>query len=151
MSEQIIVFKNGERVITELQEVFEGEGEDRKGICLMMNNPYILELIEVNDGELRDLQVKFSKWCPYSVDFQFRVPYDCVLALGEPDQGLALAYRQKVEAITGNPDAPEGVPDLPEWTDGEVNPNMAAQQVDIDAVVNGFSGNGAPIDESVGS
>ena len=71
MSEQIIVFKNGERVITELQEVFEGEGEDRKGICLMINNPYILELIEVNDGELRDLQVKFSKWCPYSVDFQF--------------------------------------------------------------------------------
>jgi hypothetical protein len=151
MSEQIIVFKNGERVITELQEVFEGEGDDRKGICLMMNNPYILELIEMDDGALRDLQVKFSKWCPYSVDFQFRVPYDTVLALGEPDSGLAEAYRQKVAAITGNPDAPEGVPDLPEWTDGAENPNISAQQADIDAVVNGFEGNGAPVDESVGS
>ena len=151
MSEQIIVFKNGERVITELQEVFEGEGDDRKGICLMMNNPYILELIEMDDGALRDLQVKFSKWCPYSVDFQFRVPYDTVLALGEPDSGLAEAYRQKVAAITGNPDAPEGVPDLPEWTDGAENPNISAQQADIDAVVNGFDGNGAPVDESVGS
>ena len=151
MSEQIIVFKNGERVITELQEVFEGEGDDRKGICLMMNNPYILELIEIEEGALRDLQVKFSKWCPYSVDYQFRVPYDTVLALGEPDQGLAEAYRQKVDAITGNPDAPEGVPDLPEWTDGAENPNIAAQQADIDAVVNGFEGNGAPEDVSVGS
>ena len=153
MADQIIVFKNGERVITNLQEVFEGEDESRRGVCLLMNNPYILELVGGDDPTAKgmDLQVKFSKWCPYSVDFQFRVPYDTVLALGEPDSGLAEAYRQKVAAITGNPDAPEGVPDLPEWTDGAENPNISAQQADIDAVVNGFEGNGAPVDESVGS
>jgi len=153
MAEQIIVFKNGERVITTLQEVFNEEGEEKRGICLLMVHPYVLNLIEVDtEGESEmNLQVKFSKWCPYSVDFQFRVPYDTVLALGEPDSGLAEAYRQKVAAITGNPDAPEGVPDLPEWTDGAENPNISAQQADIDAVVNGFEGNGAPVDESVGS
>ena len=158
MSEQIIVFKNGERVITELKEVFEGEGDDRKGVCLMMNHPYILELIEVDDGQMRDLQVKFSKWCPYSVDYQFRVPYDTVLALGEPDQGLAAAYRQKVEAmeatVTGDvpeaPPAPPAASDLG-WTEGETNPNMEQQKADIDAAINGFSGNGAPADASVGS
>ena len=83
-NEQIIVFKNGERVITTLQEVFEGEGEDKRGVCLMMTHPYILELVEADTGTDRDLQVKFSKWCPYSVDFQFRVPYDTCLLYTSP-------------------------------------------------------------------
>ena len=125
-NEQIIVFKNGERVITTLQEVFEGEGEDKRGVCLMMSHPYILELVEAAGGTDRDLQVKFSKWCPYSVDFQFRVPYDTVLAIGEPDTGLAQAYRGKVESITATSNE-----ELPQWEEGAVNPNMEEQLADI--------------------
>ena len=132
-NEQIIVFKNGERVITTLQEVFEGEGEDKRGVCLMMTHPYILELVEAATGTDRDLQVKFSKWCPYSVDFQFRVPYDTVLAIGEPDTGLAQAYRGKVESIT----ATKGSEDHPEWEEGVGNPNMDAQLADIKASTGG--------------
>ena len=132
-NEQIIVFKNGERVITTLQEVFEGEGEDRRGVCLMMTHPYILELVEAPGGGDRDLQVKFSKWCPYSVDFQFRVPYDTVLAIGEPDTGLAQAYRAKVETIT----ASQGNEDLPQWEEGQPNPNTEAQLADINRATSG--------------
>ena len=132
-NEQIIVFKNGERVITTLQEVFEGEGEDKRGVCLMMTHPYILELVEAASGTDRDLQVKFSKWCPYSVDFQFRVPYDTVLAIGEPDTGLAQAYRGKVESIT----ATKGSEELPQWEEGVGNPNMDAQLADIKASTGG--------------
>jgi len=105
MAEQIIVFKNGERVITTLQEVYEGEGDDKRGVCLLMTHPYILDLIEVSDKpEEMNLQVKFSKWCPYSVDYQFRVPYDAVLAIGEPDQGLLTAYKSKVESMVATED-----------------------------------------------
>jgi hypothetical protein len=105
MAEQIIVFKNGERVITTLQEVYEGEGDDKRGVCLLMTHPYILDLIEVSDKpEEMNLQVKFSKWCPYSVDYQFRVPYDAVLAIGEPDQGLLTAYKSKVESMISTDD-----------------------------------------------
>ena len=150
MAEQIIVFKNGERVITELKEVFEGEGDDRRGVCLLMNHPYILELVSADapEGSRHDLQVKFSKWCPYSVDFEFRVPYDSILAIGEPDQGLAQAYRSKVQVITAtNPE------EIPEWQEGQDNPNIAAQQADIAAATKGYTmeGNGAPVDTSVPS
>ena len=150
MAEQIIVFKNGERVITELKEVFEGEGDDRRGVCLLMSHPYILELVSADGtSDRHDLQVKFSKWCPYSVDFEFRVPYDTVLAIGEPDQGLAQAYRSKVDVITAtNPDQ------VPEWQEGQDNPNMAQQQADIAAATKGgftVEGNGAPVDASVPS
>lgn len=127
MAEQIIVFKNGERVISSLQEVFEGEGDDKRGICLLMTHPYILELVESSSGLTdRDLQVKFSKWCPYSVDFQFRVPYDSVLAIGEPDSGLAQAYLAKVNSIQATKED-----ELPKWEEGASNPNMEAQLADI--------------------
>lgn len=151
MADQIIVFKNGERVITTLQEVFEGEGEDKRGVCLLMSHPYILELISVDTPgqDSNDLQVKFSKWCPYSIDFQFRIPYDSVMAIGEPDSGLAQAYRAKVDLMI----ASQENEDIPKWEEGQENPNIASQKADIDAVTKGnyeVKGNGAPEDISVG-
>ena len=130
-SDKIIVFKNGERVICELQEAFEGEGEERRGICLIMRNPYILELVPAeNPTAENDLQVKFSKWCPYSIDYQFRVPYDSILAIGIPDQGLDGAYRQKIASRVAQQDN-----ELPKWEEGQTNPNMEAQLAEITEVV----------------
>ena len=134
MADQIVVFKNGERVICELQEVFEGTGEDKRGVCLVMRNPYILELVGADDPTSEmDLQVKFSKWCPYSIDYQFRVPYDSVLAIGEPDQGLNQAYQQKIASLVAQQKAQEEAASeaVPKWEEGETNPNMEAQLADI--------------------
>ena len=65
----------------------------------MFTHPYTLSLVEVNntDNPEQDLQVKFSKWCPYSIDFQYKIPYDGVLAIGQPDPGLSIAYQSKIE------------------------------------------------------
>lgn len=102
MSASIVVLKTGEQIICELKEAFDGEGEDKKGICLVMVHPYTLKLIEVSnpDQPEQDLQVKFSRWCPYSIDTQFRIPYDAVTAMGVPDSGLERAYIAKVEQVT---------------------------------------------------
>jgi len=95
----IVMLKTGEKLITILQEAFEGDGDDKKGICLVLTHPYTLSLIEVGnvDSPEQDLQVKFSKWCPYSTDVQYKIPYDGVLAIGEPDPGLSVAYQSKIE------------------------------------------------------
>ncbi len=123
----IVVLKTGEKIITVLQEVFEGDGEDRKGICLVMNHPYELTLVNINNVENpeQDLQVKYSKWCPYSTDTQFRIPYDGVLAIGQPDPGLALAYEAKVQQ------AQELIAARNEQTE-----NARLQQQEIDKVIN---------------
>ena len=99
LNPSIVVLKTGEKLITILQEVFEGEGEERKGVCLVMNYPYQLELLKVDNEEnpQQDLQVKYSKWCPYSIDSTFRIPYDGILTIGTPDPGLSQAYNAKVE------------------------------------------------------
>ncbi len=120
LNPSVVVLKTGEKLITVLQEAFEGEGEDQKGICLVMNHPYELSLIGVNNQENpeQDLQVKFSKWCPYAVDIQFRIPYDSVLAIGQPDPGLAVAYQAKVEQYE------------------QITQNTKLQQEEIEKVIN---------------
>jgi hypothetical protein len=106
----IVVLKTGEQIVCDLKEVFEGDGEDKKGICLLMIHPYSLSLVSVSnqDNPQQDLQVKFSKWCPYSTDSQYKIPYDSVMAIGSCDPGLAVAYWNKVEqveqALTGASD-----------------------------------------------
>ena len=103
LNPSVVVLKTGEKLITILQEAFEGEGEEKKGICLVMNYPYELSMISVpneEDPEM-DLQVKFSKWCPYATDTSFRIPYDGILTLGSPDPGLAQAYQAKIDVTQG--------------------------------------------------
>ena len=120
LNPSIVVLKTGEKLITVLQEAFEGEGDNQKGICLVMSHPYELYLIGVNNQENpeQDLQVKFSKWCPYSIDTQYRIPYDGVLAIGQPDPGLAQAYLAKIEQFE------------------QVSENVKQQQEDIQKAIN---------------
>jgi hypothetical protein len=98
----IVILKTGAQIICELKEVFDGEGDSKKGVCLLMIHPYELSLVaapEMAESQ-QDLQVKFSKWCPYSTDHQFKIPYDSVMAIGVPDAGLEQAYKAKVDVIT---------------------------------------------------
>jgi len=121
LNPSIVVLKTGEKLITILQEVFEGEGDERKGVCLLMNYPYELSLIAVPNEEdpEKDLQVKYSKWCPYSVESSFRIPYDGILTIGNPDPGLTSAYMAKVNVVKGadtpDPQPASGSNDSPNW------------------------------------
>lgn len=97
----IVILKTGTHIICDLKEVFDGEGENRKAICLLMIHPYELSLINsAQENMSQDLQVKFSKWCPYSVDYQYKIPYDSVMAIGACDTGLEKVYRDKIEKLT---------------------------------------------------
>ena len=97
----IVILKTGTQIICYLKEVFDGEGENRKAICLLMIHPYELSLINgAQENMSQDLQVKFSKWCPYSVDYQYKIPYDSVMAIGVCDTGLEKVYWDKIEKLT---------------------------------------------------
>lgn len=101
MAVSIVTFKTGERVITELKEIFDGEADNKKGVCLLMEDPYILNLDSAQPQYLTEAhgmeyQVRFSKWNPYSTDWQFKVPYDCVMTISQPEPGLENAWQQKI-------------------------------------------------------
>ena len=102
MAVSIVTLKTGDRVITELKEVFDGEGEDKTGICLIMQEPYVLNLDGGQPQYLTEqygmeYQVRFSKWNPYSPDIMFKIPYDCVMTISNPEPGLQKAYEDKLK------------------------------------------------------
>jgi hypothetical protein len=101
MAVSIVTLKTGDRVITELKEVFDGEDQNKKGICLLMDEPYILSLDGTNPQYLTEAhgmeyQVRFSKWNPYSPDTMFKIPYDCIMTISSPEPGLQKAYENKI-------------------------------------------------------
>ena len=101
MAVSIVTMKTGDRIITELKEIFDGEGDDKKGVCLLMEDPYILNLDSgqpqyLTEAHGMEYQVRFSKWNPYSPDWQFKIPYDCVMTISQPEPGLENAWQQKI-------------------------------------------------------
>ncbi len=101
MAISILTLKTGDRVIAELKEIFDEEGDNKKGICLLMEEPYILQM----DGSTpqyiteqvgAEYQIRFSKWNPYSSDWQFKIPYDSVMTISNPEPGLEEAYKNKI-------------------------------------------------------
>lgn len=126
LNPSIVILKTGEKLITILQEVFEGEGDDRRGICLMMNYPYELTMLNAPSEDVeQELQVKYSKWCPYAVDSQYRIPYDCVMTIASPDPGLASAYQQKIDTLEERKKSAE-----------QETTNWELQQKEIEKVIN---------------
>ena len=66
-----------------------------------MEEPYILQM----DGSTpqyiteqvgAEYQIRFSKWNPYSSDWQFKIPYDSVMTISNPEPGLEEAYKNKI-------------------------------------------------------
>ena len=105
MAIAIAVLQTGERVITELQEVREDNKEEGKPICLMFVRPYILNTESVSNEANQEVQVRFSKWLPYSSDTQFKIPFASVMAVGTADPGLAQAYNNTVQQAVAAEDA----------------------------------------------
>ena len=109
MAIAIAVLQTGERVITELQEVREDNKEDGKPICLMFVRPYILNVEGTDDATVnQEVQVRFSKWLPYSSDTQFKIPFASVMAVGTADPGLGQAYTNTVQQAVAAEDAAKG-------------------------------------------
>ena len=44
MSVSVVTLKTGDRIITELKEIYDGDGDDKRGVCLLMEDPYVLNL-----------------------------------------------------------------------------------------------------------
>lgn len=141
MAIAIVVLQGGERVITDLQEVREENKEDGKPICLMFIRPYNLN-VESTDAAVvnQEVQVRFSKWVPYSSDTQFKVPFSSVTAVGAPDPGLAQAYEQTVQQAVA---AEQAAGDAREVTQ---NPPPAAT-TGIVSAGQGFGGEPVPPEE----
>jgi|TARA_B100000902_G_scaffold395146_1_gene453068 hypothetical protein len=97
MANAIVVLSGThERIICDLQEVREGDEQDGKPICLIMIRPYTLNLEQGPETGRQEVQVRFNKWLPFSIDTQFKIPFSSVTCVGAVDPGLEEAYTRTV-------------------------------------------------------
>ena len=75
---------------------------------MLFRSPYILNTESVNNEANQEVQVRFSKWLPYSSDTQFKIPFASVLAVGTADPGLGQAYNNTVQQAVAAEDAARG-------------------------------------------
>ena len=104
MAISVVTLKTGDRVITDLKEVFDGPEDNQKGVCLLMEEPYVLDMVGdtpqyLTEEYQMEYKVKFSKWNPYSTDWQYKIPYDCIMTISEPEPQLLASYTDKVEKV----------------------------------------------------
>ena len=90
MIPKIVLMRTGEKIIAAVGEM--NDPETGKGLGFIFRCPYTLGMVPTADGQF---SVNFTKWIPYSVDTQYKVPYDIVAALGEPEPDILNVYIEK--------------------------------------------------------
>lgn len=90
MIPKIILTRTGEKLIAAVGEIT--DPETNKGLGFVFRCPYTLNMLPADEGQF---SVNFTKWIPYSSDMDFKVPYDVVAALGEPEQDILNIYLEK--------------------------------------------------------
>lgn len=110
----IVTLKDGSNVICEINEIFQGEGEERRGVGLQLKDPFVLELYEFPEAENPEdrSRVKFTRWNPFTLDRTFKVPYEALVCVSAPDPNLEQAFGDKVEYFNTS-DAQDIVDEIP--------------------------------------
>jgi hypothetical protein len=105
MNPKIILTHVGERIIAGVGEM---KDENGNGLCLVLRCPYILSMIPAGetspDGVATQFNVNFTKWIPYSMDNQFKVPYSSVVAIGDVDPNILEIYLSRFAEILNDDD-----------------------------------------------
>jgi hypothetical protein len=93
----IVTLRDGSNVIAEINEIYQGEGDERRGVGLQLRDPFTLELYEFPDAENPEdrSRVKFSRWNSFTLERTFRLPYDSVVCVSTPDPNLTSAFEEK--------------------------------------------------------
>lgn len=96
----IVVLHNGQQLITDLREVREPNKDgsvnpEGELICFVFIAPLVIAYSEFLE-DTQQYKISFEKWIPFSKDTQFKVPYDRIVAIGEPTNAVKDAYINQI-------------------------------------------------------
>jgi hypothetical protein len=99
MSIKLALLKSGETIISDVKELFTGEGEFRG---YLFNKPHKIEtrktllLTEENQNPRGDLEVSLSPWIVLTSDEQIPISPDWVVTVVEPIETIKQMYEEKL-------------------------------------------------------
>ena len=111
MSIKLTIFRNGDSVISDMQELVESENQKRPHAYLL-DNPHKVMISEKNflteeevKNEKHSIDVLLQPWIVLSADKRMLLPVDCVMTIVEPITSIKKMYIDKMEKINkGNLD-----------------------------------------------
>jgi hypothetical protein len=87
---KIVMLKNRQHVICKLSEL---RTETDEPLCFLFEVPFVVSYsVPSENAEEKDIQIKFAQWSPFSKSLQFRVPFEQVVSIGEPKDGILQKY-----------------------------------------------------------
>jgi hypothetical protein len=89
---KIVLLKTRQQVITKLSEL---RDENDNPFCFLMEVPLIVDISPQSTPE--DLKIAFSQLMPFSSTPAFRIPFDHVITIGDPKQGVLEKYIEIVK------------------------------------------------------
>lgn len=87
---QIVLLKNGQTIITKLSELNNDEGNP---LCFLFEVPFVVFTSE-KDPETK---IGLSKFMSFSKSVNFRIPFNEVLTIGDPQEFILKKYVEIVQ------------------------------------------------------
>jgi len=93
---KIVLTKTGDQVITKLETYVD---ENNNPIGYLLTNPYIVKLIPTKEldeqGQPISFTINYTKWIATSEDIQYRVAFDFIAAVANPEKQLYDTYMER--------------------------------------------------------
>jgi len=89
---KVLLLKTGQQIITKLSELRTKEDEP---FCFVFEVPLVLSITA--DSTESDIKIGFSQWMPFSSSVAFRVPFDHVVTISDPKEGIITKYIEVVK------------------------------------------------------
>lgn len=93
---KVLKLQGGEQLISGIAEI---QNEEKEGIGFQLTNPYLLQLIPSNEvtpeGTPATFSVNYTRWISCSSENVFRVPYNSIIAIGEPEVSILETFKSK--------------------------------------------------------
>jgi hypothetical protein len=98
---KLVLTKTGQEIITVLDQYIDKETETPVGF--LFKNPFVVNLIPTGESASTDnpyeFTINYKKWMPCSKDTEFRVAYDYVACVSDPEEQVISNYVQRFGEI----------------------------------------------------
>ena len=106
MTIKLILLKSGEDIISDVAEMYSGEGENKKVFGYFLNKPCIVKIrdsqILTEETELQQksaFKVSLFPWMPLTSEKTIPIPADWMVTMVEPKEKLKQIIKEELEDV----------------------------------------------------
>jgi len=97
MAYKLLLLKSGEDIISDVNEMIVGEGDERRVIGYYLNRPCVVKLFKNTEEDPdKGMQISIYPWMPLSKDQTIPIVSDWVVTMVDPVDNLVNLYKEDI-------------------------------------------------------